>query len=109
VRVRVESGSFSPPSGRRGATEPYKELGAFSRITTTTRIPPSSEARSEVWLPASGWNGELQPAGGGFYGGALPYARMREILRRRLVCAYPTVSRYKGIGDRDDPANFTCR
>jgi feruloyl esterase len=79
--TRVEAGAFSPPSGRRGISEPFKELGAFCRIITTTRIPPSSEAKSEIWLPIGGWNRELQPAGGGFYGGALPYARMREILR----------------------------
>ena len=79
--TRVEAGSFSPPSGRRGASEPFKELGAFCRVTTATRIPPSSEAKSEIWLPIGGSNRELQPAGGGFYGGALPYARGCEILR----------------------------
>jgi feruloyl esterase len=34
--------------------------------------------------------------------------RTGEPTHRRLVCAYPTVSRYKGSGDVDDPANFTC-
>ena len=29
--------------------------------------------------------------------------------RRRLVCAYPRVSRYKGSGSTDDPAHFSCR
>jgi hypothetical protein len=29
--------------------------------------------------------------------------------RRRLVCAYPTVSQYKGSGNVADPANFICR
>jgi feruloyl esterase len=29
--------------------------------------------------------------------------------RKRLVCAYPNVSTYKGSGDVGDPANFTCR
>ena len=29
--------------------------------------------------------------------------------RKRLVCAYPRVSAYKGSGDVGDPANFTCR
>jgi len=29
--------------------------------------------------------------------------------RRRLVCAYPNVSAYKGSGDVGDPANFTCQ
>ena len=29
--------------------------------------------------------------------------------RKRLVCAYPKVSTYKGSGDVGDPANFSCR
>jgi feruloyl esterase len=28
--------------------------------------------------------------------------------RKRLVCAYPNVSKYTGNGDTADPANFTC-
>src|SRR5262245_38846100 len=62
--ARVDAGTFSPPSGRRGPSEPFAELPAFCRITTVTQIPPSSEAKSEIWLPIDGWNRELQPAGG---------------------------------------------
>jgi feruloyl esterase len=29
--------------------------------------------------------------------------------RKRLVCAYPNVSQYKGIGSTSDPANFFCK
>jgi feruloyl esterase len=29
--------------------------------------------------------------------------------RKRLVCAYPKVSSYKGSGSTDDPANFSCK
>ena len=79
--TRVDAGAFAPPAGRRGSSERFAELPPFCRITTTTQIPPSSEAKTEIWLPASGWTQELQPAGGGFYGGNVPYARMREILR----------------------------
>jgi feruloyl esterase len=32
----------------------------------------------------------------------------RNVARTRPVCAYPKVSRYKGSGDPDDAANFTC-
>jgi len=31
-----------------------------------------------------------------------------EVYRTRPVCAYPRVSKYKGSGDIDDAANFTC-
>jgi feruloyl esterase len=77
----VQAGAFSPLGGRRGPAEPFRDLAAFCRITTTTRVPPDSDAQSEIWLPVQGWNHELQPAGGGFFGGAIPYGRMREILR----------------------------
>ncbi|HVZ20957.1 MAG TPA: tannase/feruloyl esterase family alpha/beta hydrolase [Vicinamibacterales bacterium] len=30
-------------------------------------------------------------------------------VRKRLVCAYPKVSQYKGTGSTSDPANFSCR
>jgi feruloyl esterase len=29
-------------------------------------------------------------------------------MRKRLVCAYPNVSGYKGSGDTADPSNFAC-
>ena len=29
--------------------------------------------------------------------------------RKRLVCAYPQISQYKGSGATDDPANFVCK
>jgi feruloyl esterase len=84
--ARVEAGRFSPPAGRRGgAPEPFADLGAFCRITTTTKIAPASEAKTEIWLPIDGWTRDYQPAGGGFYGGNMPYARMREILRSGSV------------------------
>ena len=31
-----------------------------------------------------------------------------KIYRTRPVCAYPKVSKYKGSGDINDAANFTC-
>src|SRR5262249_24558453 len=80
--TRVDAGKFVPPGGRRGAAEPYADLGAFCRIVTTTPVTPASTGRTEIWLPIGNWNREHQPAGGGFYGGTMPYARMREILRR---------------------------
>ncbi|MGD9158388.1 MAG: tannase/feruloyl esterase family alpha/beta hydrolase [Desulfobacteraceae bacterium] len=42
--------------------------------------------------------------GGGMMGmGAKP-----EVVRTRLVCAYPNQARYKGTGDVNDAANFVC-
>jgi feruloyl esterase len=41
-------------------------------------------------------------SGGGAMGGG------GEVFRTRPVCAYPKVARYKGSGDIDDAANFSC-
>jgi feruloyl esterase len=30
------------------------------------------------------------------------------VLRTRPLCAYPRISRYKGIGSTDDAASFEC-
>ena len=32
----------------------------------------------------------------------------RKVFRSRPVCAYPKVAKYKGGGDPNDAANFTC-
>ncbi|HUK32525.1 MAG TPA: tannase/feruloyl esterase family alpha/beta hydrolase [Vicinamibacterales bacterium] len=79
--TRVDAGTFSPPAGRRGSAEPFKDLGAFCRITTTTRMSTGTDAKMEIWLPAQNWTHDYQPAGGGFFGAGMPYGRMREILR----------------------------
>ncbi len=79
--VRVDAGTFTPPAGRRGSPEPFRDLGAFCRITTTTPTALASDAKTEIWLPIDNWNHDYQPAGGGFYGAGMGYARMREILR----------------------------
>jgi Tannase and feruloyl esterase len=78
----ITAGTFVPPAGPRGGSnEPFKELPAFCRVVTITKTPAGTDARAEVWLPIENWNGDLQPAGGGFWGGAIPFARMRAILR----------------------------
>ncbi len=79
--TRVDAGKFTPPGGRRGTPEPYADLGAFCRITTTTTISPAAQSKTEIWLPIERWNHDFQLAPGGFYGGGMSYGRMREILR----------------------------
>ncbi|PWT82866.1 MAG: hypothetical protein C5B57_07980 [Blastocatellia bacterium] len=76
----VAAGAFAPPPARGAAPEPFKDLAAFCRVTTSATVS-GSDVKSEVWLPLQGWNRQLQLAGGGFWGGSIPYARMREILR----------------------------
>jgi feruloyl esterase len=40
----------------------------------------NSDVKFEVWLPIANWTGDIMPAGSGFWGGAIPFGRMREIL-----------------------------
>ena len=49
--------------------------------------PVPDEVTMEVWLPAEGWAGDFQPAGNGFWGGSIPYARMAVLLRAGVVTA----------------------
>jgi feruloyl esterase len=79
--TRVDAGAFTPPAGRRGSAEPFKDLGAFCRIVTSTRTSTGADAKTEIWLPLDNWTRDYQPAGGGFYGAGMPYARMRDIMR----------------------------
>jgi feruloyl esterase len=84
----VLAGTFVPPVGPRGASnEPFKDLPAFCRVVTSSKTPAGTDARAEVWMPVESWNGDFQPAGGGFWGGAIPFGRMRAILRTGAATA----------------------
>src|SRR4029453_6961758 len=78
----VAAGAFTPPAPANATNPPtpFVDLPAFCRVTATIKSA-GSDVKSEVWIPAQGWNGDLQPAGAGFWGGSIPFARMREILR----------------------------
>jgi len=73
----VAAGTFKPP---QGAAAPFSDLPAFCRITASTRTL-NSDVRFELWMPMSGWNGDFQPAGSSFWGGSLPFDRMRAIVK----------------------------
>ena len=76
----VAAGTFAPPASNAGAPKAFADLPNFCRVSMTVRTA-GSDVKVEVWMPAQGWNGDYQPAGAGFWGGAMPYERMREILR----------------------------
>ena len=50
---------------------PYNALPEFCRVAATLTPSSDSDIRIEVWLPASTWNGKLQSAGNGGWGGQL--------------------------------------
>jgi feruloyl esterase len=83
VSAQMVTGSFTPPSA---GAKPIENLPPFCRVVATAR-PVPDEVTLEVWLPAQGWAGDFQPAGNGFWGGNIPYARMAVLLRAGVVTA----------------------
>ena len=78
----VAAGRFTPPAANGAAPNaPFADLGSFCRVISRLKGAGTSAVTMEVWLPLTGWNQEFQPAGSSFWGGSIPYARMREILR----------------------------
>lgn len=61
----VSEGVFTPPDGSAAVGS----LPPFCRVAMT--IAPQNNV--EVWLPTSGWNGRLQGAGNGGWGGFINY------------------------------------
>ena len=55
----VAAGEFVPPSGGRAGrgANPFKDLPPFCRVVATLTPTSDSDIKVEVWLPASGWNG----------------------------------------------------
>ena len=77
----VAAGAFVPPGGRGGSVAaPWADLPEFCRISATTKML-NSEVKFEVWMPARGWSGDFQPAGSSFWGGAIPFGRMRTLVK----------------------------
>jgi feruloyl esterase len=79
----VAAGTFTAPGATGAAAQPYAELPAFCRVAGSVRVVESDVA-FEVWLPDR-WTGDVMPAGSSFWGGSVPFARMREILRTGAV------------------------
>ena len=73
----IAAGSFVPPAAPGANVAPiYKALPAFCRVRATLTPSSDSDIKTEVWLPAAGWNGKLQAVGNGGWAGTIPYAAM---------------------------------
>ena len=77
----VAAGAFVPPAGlgARGGN-PYANLPVFCRVTATLTPSKDSDIKTEIWLPASGWNGKYQAVGNGGWAGTIPYPAMAAAL-----------------------------
>src|SRR5262245_45970439 len=79
----VAAGAFVPPGApgaRRGAQEgggprgagsvnAFAKLPPFCRVTATLTPSSDSDIKTEIWLPASGWNGKFEAVGNGGWAG----------------------------------------
>ncbi|HEX4998303.1 MAG TPA: tannase/feruloyl esterase family alpha/beta hydrolase [Terriglobia bacterium] len=75
----VAAGAFSQP-GRGGGGAAFRNLPAFCRVTATLTPSSDSSIKTEVWLPAAGWNGKFQAVGNGGWAGTIPYTAIAAAL-----------------------------
>ena len=77
-----------PPGGRgeggagRGGTaaNPFVSVPVFCRVTATLTPSSDSDIKTEIWLPASGWNGKFLAVGNGGWAGTIPYTALAGVV-----------------------------
>jgi feruloyl esterase len=75
----VDEGVFTPPDA---PTEAGSRLPPFCRIAATLTPSADSSIAIEVWMPLSGWNGNLEAVGNGAFNGSISYPAMMTALLR---------------------------
>lgn len=86
----VGAGEFTPPAPNASQVAEaslYHKLPAFCRVAATLRPSSDSDIKIEVWLPVSGWNGELQSVGNGGWAGFISYPALARGLAERYATA----------------------
>ena len=85
----VSAGSFTSPlpspKGKQGPS--FRDVPEFCRVTATLTPTPDSEIRIEVWLPESGWNGNLQSVGNGAWAGSISYTALGTAVKAGYAAA----------------------
>jgi feruloyl esterase len=81
----VAAGAFTPPPnpqgrGPGGQNAASKKLPAFCRVAVTLTPTSDSDIKSEVWLPAGGWNGKFEVVGNGGWAGNIGYPNLGQAL-----------------------------
>ena len=104
VAEPVAAGAFTAPgaTGAKGKqAAAFQNLPAFCRVAATLTPSSDSEIKIEVWLPETGWNGNLQSVGNGAWAGTISYPAMATA----LAAGYATASTDTGHSG-GDPATF---
>ena len=74
-----------PPPGVGGGA--YRDLPEFCRVRATLTPTSDSDIKSEVWLPASGWNGKYVGIGNGIWAGTISFGELGAALSRGYAVA----------------------
>jgi hypothetical protein len=93
----VAQGSFKPPTGP-GQPALNFELPAFCRVMGIAKPTSDSDIKFEVWLPASGWNGQFEQVGNGGFAGSIPESAMAVPLLRGYASAATDDGHSGGMG-----------
>src|SRR5579871_4568495 len=83
----VAAGAFKPAGGGEAAAAALRSLPAFCRVTATLRPSSDSDIKMELWLPATGWNGEFEGVGTAGMGGIIPYNALAGPLKQGFATA----------------------
>ncbi|MEP6963062.1 MAG: tannase/feruloyl esterase family alpha/beta hydrolase [Acidobacteriota bacterium] len=77
----VAAGAFTQPGPAKGKQNPaFTRLPAFCRVAATLTPSSDSSIQIEVWMPATGWNTNLQSVGNGAWAGSIGYPAMATAL-----------------------------
>jgi feruloyl esterase len=74
------------------------QTATYCRVSITLRPAADSEIKSEVWLPASVWNGKLLMEGGGGLAGSINTAGMTNAIREGYASASTDTGHTGGSG-----------
>jgi len=85
----VAAGKFMQPGGGPGAAQAAASLPAFCRVALTIKPTSDSDIKSEVWLPAAGWNGKFLAVGNGAWGGSIQYGALGALFYAALLERWP--------------------
>ncbi len=83
----VAAGAFTAPAAGRGKGPSFEDLPAFCRVAFTVAPTSDSDIKIELWMPATGWNGNFEGNGNGAWTGSVAPATLATGLRHGYATA----------------------
>src|SRR5580698_2215396 len=83
----VAAGAYKPAAGGGGPNaaaqaKMYASLPAFCRVAASLHPTPDSDIKMELWMPASGWTGDLAETGNGGFGNNIGFNSMAQYVAK---------------------------